>query len=252
MPADADLIQNLLSKDELKKLGKDAIVEYAFKAQGLGLAIGKLQGKVDELSHRLNATESALAASHKANEDLLNNNREIRTRLVDCERQGLNNAQYLRRFQLEINTSKGTLANGPDLKNEVATLLSTTGTPVTAEQLDKCHTIGKDAKKIIVELSNRTTRDEILLTRKSLKNKSDPKHGSLFISESLADGYRKLDFLCRKLKKNNTIHSTWFFNGRLWLKPSPDSDKIPVAHIHDLYKQFSPDVINPLLQVQRQ
>ena len=47
MPADADLMQNLLSKEELKKLGKDAIVEYALKAQGLGLALGKLQVKVD-------------------------------------------------------------------------------------------------------------------------------------------------------------------------------------------------------------
>ena len=171
MPADSELMQYSLSKEELKKLGKDAIVEYAFKAHRLGLALGKLQGKVDKLSNRLNATEATLAASHKANEDLRNHNQEICTRIVDCERQGLNKSQYLRRFQLEINTSKGTLSNGPELKSEVATLLSTTGTPVTADQLDKCHTICKDVKTVIVELSNRTTRDEILLTPKSLKNK---------------------------------------------------------------------------------
>ena len=145
MPADTELMQNLLSKEELKKLRKDAIVEYAFKAQGLGLALGKLQVKVNKLSHRLNATEAALAASQKANEGLLNHNQEIRTRIVDCKRQGLNNSQYLQRFQLEVNTSKARLSNVSELKSEVATLFSTTGTPVTADQLDKCHTIGKDA-----------------------------------------------------------------------------------------------------------
>ena len=87
-------------------MARNAIVKYAFKTQGLGLALGKFQGKVDKLSHRLNATDAALAASQKANKGLLNHNREIRMRIVDCERQGLNNFQYLRRFQLEIKTSK--------------------------------------------------------------------------------------------------------------------------------------------------
>jgi hypothetical protein len=162
------------------------------------------------------------------------------------ERTVTNNSQYLRNRQLEIDTSKHEPRNGPTLKGQVAAMLSLTGTAVSADELAKCHLLGSKSKTVIMEFYDRELRDSILLARKHLKNVDDAEYGKVYITESLCDQYKKLDFACRKLKKAGKVESTWFFNGRLWIQKSADAQKKQICHLQDLYALFGEKTIDDL------
>ena len=198
---------------------------------------------LEKVNNRLEKTESELAISKTANANLVVHIDKLEKRLVENERVTSNNAQYLRRRQLEINTSDSSLKNGDNLKTSVATLLSKTGTNVSAFDLDKCHTLGKKGV-VIMELSTREQRDSILRNWKHLKDIRDPTYGNIYISESLCDSYKRLDFVCRKLKKSHDADSYWFFNGRLWIKLHSASEKVQISHIEDLYNLYSKETID--------
>ena len=168
----------------------------------------------------------------------------LEKRFTINERSAINSAQYLRRRQLEINCTNE-LKNGPELKNQVANLLSQTGTPVQATDIDICHTLGTRGR-VIMELKERTLRDSVLRTRKTLKDKSDEVFGKIFISESLCKDFKKLDYASRKLKKNYKCHNSWFFNGRLWVQMTEISAGKQIGHIQDLYNIFGNQIVDDL------
>jgi hypothetical protein len=125
-------------------------------------------------------------------------------------------------------------------------MLSLTGTPVVAADLAKCHLLNAKSKTVIMEFRDRELRDSILIARKYLKEVNDAEYGKIYISESLCDQYKKLDFACRKLKKSGSIESTWFFNGRLWVQKTPEALKKQICHIQDLYAMFDKKTIDTL------
>ena len=67
------------------------------------------------------------------------------------------------------------------------------------------------------------------------------------ISESLCGEFLRLDFLCRKLKKSDHIHDTWFYNNRLYLQVTEGDPKCSVSHITDLISRFGASLIDSLL-----
>ena len=84
------------------------------------------------------------------NNDLSKRNEELKWRLIQNERLTLSDAQYNRCRLLKISTSQGQFHDSPHLKATVAQLMSLTGTPVAAANIDICHTIGKKGKKRVI------------------------------------------------------------------------------------------------------
>ena len=71
------------------------------------------------------------------------------------------------------------------------------------------------------------------------------------IVESICREYSRLDFLCRKLKMRDDVYETWFFNGRLHIKTTPNSKRIQVSQIQDLYERFGKPSIDDILSAPR-
>ena len=196
------------------------------------------------------------AALLESNAQLRSDNTDLRAVVTDLqqrvhtnERTIIANGQYLRRRQLTIVAKDGDIIeHSASLKTTVASLLSTTGAEVRALDIDKCHILNKAKGVVIMELHSRTLRDDILLSRKHLKGVTHEKYGNIYINESLTKGMKSLDFICRKLKKNRSINSTWIWNGRLFIKKDPDATKLPIGHISDLLEEFGADLIDPLLE----
>lgn len=188
----------------LKKMSKDELIEAYNSKESVTSAINNLTSKLEAMELR--------------NAELEKANARLEARLTDTEKQLANTSQYSRRRLLEITTSAATLRDGPNIKTEVARCLSMTGVQVQPADLDICHTVGKEKKRVILEMPSRTLRYELLSARKKLKGKTDPAHGNLFINESMCPQYQKLDYACRRLKKDGKINATWFWNGRLFYK----------------------------------
>ena len=91
----------------------------------------------------------------------------------------------------------------------------------------------------------------MLIGRKTLKNKTVElkKLGAekIMILEHLTRDYAKMDFACRSLKKQGIIEETWFFNGRLFLKPSNDAKK-RICHIEVIYELYGRERVDGLFR----
>ncbi len=139
-----------------------------------------------------------------------------------------------------------TTIKNSDLANVVSKFLSLTETAVTELDIDKCHRMKKE-KTVILELKTRTLRDLLIKGRTSLKDKKTDITslglGNSFISESLCPEYKKLDFVCRKLKKNMLIAETWFFNGRLFVIDNA-GEKMLITHMNDIFKIADESVVD--------
>ncbi len=98
-----------------------------------------------------------------------------------------------------------------------------------------------------MELKTRSLRDHILKGRKLLKDKKEDTAalglGKSFINESLCPEFRKMDFVCRKLKKNKLVEETWFFNGRLYIVDNEGS-KLLISHMNDFDAVADESVVN--------
>ena len=120
-----------------------------------------------------------------------------------------------------------------------------TGAKVDTSQIDKCHRLKKESS-VIVEFKCRDQRDPILLGRKKLKHKKAELERlaakDVIISESLCWTYKKLDFLCRKLKSEKKCQDTWFFNGKLFLV-TVEEEKKQITHIDDLFALYGEETV---------
>ena len=165
------------------------------------------------------------------------------------ERDITNNSQYLRRRQLELWNMPTEIADSRDQKKEVANILSLTGINVSPGDIDICHKLKKQGQ-LIIEMRNRDLRDRVLRARKNLKNKKSEllkkKCTRMSVVESMCPEYRRLDYICRKLKTKELIDNTWFFGRKLFIIDSNNS-KIIVSHITDLVTKFGKQVIDDIL-----
>ena len=242
----------ILSKEQLMKFSKDEIVEYHMRSSNLANTIAELSKTLRTVSDRLTKAESELSLSRNANVHLQDHCERLERRVIEVEKTSTNNSQYLRRRQIEVRNYKANLSNDDQLKDKIAAVLSLTGTPIKATDLDKCHLLKN--KAVIMEFKERELRDAVLRGRKNLKNKSDAladlQMDRVMITESLCREYAKMDYVCRMLKKNGRVKQTWFWNGRLHVG-FDDNTQNEIRHSADLYGLFGNTVIDAIFEASK-
>ena len=239
----------LLDEQALHKLSKDDLIKYALKVSNISSKVDELTEALADIKTRLEVAESHIKIVQTVNANLQAAVTHLRGKQVNTERIQTNNSQYLRNRQVEI---KGvpTDISQENLKPEISKLLSLTGVDIKATDIGKCHRLNNE-NNVIIEFCDRDTRDSMLRARKNLKGKGENlikmNMEKVMILESLCPDYACLDFICRKLAKKGELNQTWFFNGRLWVKTSADSQKINISHITELYTMYGDQVVDDIL-----
>ena len=230
------------SNEELETMSKDDLLKYSIN-------ISDLCKKLLDLEQRIEVLEGERAIQMTVNKLQKERVDNLQYRLTQNEKTTTNNAQYLRRRQLEVNNVTGSIEN-EDLTKAVASFLSTTGVKVREEDLDKCHRL-KSNTTVIMEFKSRALRDSVLMARKTLKGKKTENNdlglGKSFISESLCNEYHRLSYLCGKLKKDGYAKETWYFNGKLFLTDT-NGKKFQIQHLSDIYEFATPESIDKYLK----
>ena len=227
----------------------DELINQNSVTQDIANVVAEVNNLKDAHQRCEEANRGVQETNRKANATLAAEVGKLKKRVTYLEREATMHGQYTRRFHLELCTGEKSLKDSAELKTTVASLLSETGVAVESSHLDKCHLIGEKKKgRVIMELTNRSIRDDILRSRKNLKGVTVAGHGNIYINESMCPQYKTLDYICRELRSKNVIDSTWFFNGRLWVIEVPNGDKQPIVHIQNLYDLAGQQVINNILK----
>ena len=239
----------LLDEEALNKLNKSDLVKYALKVSNLTDLINSLSSKIDSLNDRITKTESEVAICKNANALLKEHIDFVESRMKRLERLEYQNGQYLRNRQVEIKKFPADVDDAT-LKEKVCEVLSLTGSVIVPDDIDKCHRMSNNAN-VIIEFKQREKRDHMLRNRKNLKLKTqeltDLECLEIMILESLSPIYATLDFVCRRLKKDQHLSDTWFFNGKLWVLEIGNPTKVNISHMCDLYTMFGVELVDSYL-----
>lgn len=223
----------ILDAKTLENLEKEDLIKYTVN-------LTKLFTKISKFVQSSKETASELAIVKNVNTLLTRKMDTMERNLENIQRTTTKNGQYLRNKQMEVKMLSPDIVKLPinTLRTKMATLMSQTGVKVKASDIDKCHPLGSSGTSVILEFNYREKRDEVLRSRKELKNKKKQLEENNFtgvmILESLCREYSRLDYICRKLKSNGCIQETWFFNGRLYVKEREQSEKVEISHINDI------------------
>ena len=98
------------------------------------------------------------------------------------------------------------------LEPAVIDILKKVDVIVSQRDIEAVHRIGKDSKRTIVHFVNRNDAEAALSSRTKLKGTN------LFIEENFCPFLSKLGFMCRKLKREGFVFSTWMCNGSVFVK----------------------------------
>ena len=202
-----------------------------------------LTTRFDDFTRRFEILSSELAVSK-------NCNRLLSERIIQLERNAVNNAQYHRRESIEINPVPASISN-EELEVNVCKALSLTGHEVIPDDLQACHRL-KKKEIVIVKFKSRKQKRNILIDRKNLRNKSENLSqlkfaGKLFISESMCHENHQLAYKCRQLKNARKIHSTWFWNNVINVKLNERSQPAKIYHIIDIEKLLGVDNLDKFI-----
>jgi len=242
--------EEILDKESLLKLSKDQIIDYTLKVTNFA----SLAKTVESLSDRLKVVEANLAIASNINNFLKDRVSYLENHVSRLDRTTIDNSQYLRNKQIEVRVIPDEIIKLPtaDLKTKMAELFSLTGETITSQDIGRCHPLGANQQSVILEFYDREKRDSMLRSRKNLKDKKEAMKElntpQAIIVESLCREYARLDFVCRKLKKNNVIKDTWFFNGKLFIKLSEHSAKEKVSHINDIIQMVGQEQVDLVFQ----
>ena len=189
-----------------------------------------LNNRFDDFIKKYDELNSELLISKSCHSLLLK-------QITNLERNALNNAQSVRRENIEVNPIPQSIPN-TDLENKVCQALSLTGTTVTPDDLQACHRM-KNKEKVIVKFKDRKQRNKVIFSRKELKSKGeqlrDLQFGpSLFINDSVCFENQPLFYKCCQLKNVVKLFSFWFFNNTLNVKRTENGPITKIFHISDL------------------
>ena len=219
------------------------------KVSNIGSKVDELSEALADMTLRVEASESQIHIISNINKKLMEQVEHLRGKQIATERILTDNCQYLRNKQVELKYFPNDIPEN-ELKPQVSRLLSLTGVTITPDDLGKCHRLN-NKNNVIVEFNDRVTRDDMLRSRKNFKNKREDllnmKMNRVMVMESLCPDYACLDFVCRKLQKSGQLDQSWFFNGKLWVKPSENSDKLQITHITELHNMFGIEMVDEIL-----
>ena len=129
--------------------------------------------KFSDITDKLNSLNSRfeyfIKKDDKLNSELLISKNCISLllkRITNLECNALNNAQYVRRETIEINPIPHSIPT-TDLENKICQVLSLTGTTVTSDNLQACHSM-KNKEKVIVKFKDRKERNKVVFNWKEL------------------------------------------------------------------------------------
>ena len=128
-------------------------------------------------------------------------------RVKELERRDLRSSQYLKNRQITVSNVPLSIKD-EDLSTKMCELFSLTGTEIKPSDIYKIHRL-KTESNVIAEFKVRPKRDPIILGRKLLKDKKDELKllglEKVSINESMCQDYQKMDYICRKLKKDDIL-----------------------------------------------
>ena len=142
-----------------------------------------------------------------------NCNTLLHQRIIQLERNAVNNAEYHRRESLEVNPLPRDIGDNV-LEETVCRAISLTGHEITPDGLHACHRL-KNKDRVILKFKDRKLKRSIQTNRKVLQQKSLELSqlkfsGKLFISKSMCCEKQQQVYKCRQLKNSKKIPSTWF------------------------------------------
>ena len=110
----------------------------------------------------------------------------------------------------------------------------------------------KKKNTVIVKFKCRKQKHSTLVNRKNLRNKSDVLtrlhfSGRLFVSESMCHENRQLSYKNRQLENAGKIHSTWFLNNPVNVKPNERSQPTKIHHVVDIEKLSGVDNLDEFI-----
>ena len=123
------------TRSQLKHLSKDELIDEIMTIEDISSKLVNLRTRFDDFTRRFGILSSELAVSK-------NCNRLLSERIVQLERNAVNNAQYHCREPIEINPLPASISN-EELKDNVCRALSLTGHEVIPDDLQACHRLKK-------------------------------------------------------------------------------------------------------------
>ena len=228
---------------QLENLSKEELIDELISVEDISSKLSDLTNRFDDFLRRYEFLSSELTVSK-------NCNRLLGERIVQLERNAVNNGQYHRRESLEINPVPASI-DDDDIESSVCRALSLTGHEVKPDDLPACHRL-KKKDTVIIKFKWKKQRRSILINTKNLRNKSDgltPLNfsGRLFVSDSMCHENHQLSYKCRQLKNAGKIHSTWFWNNSVNVKLNERSQPTNIHHFIDIEKLLGVDNFNKFI-----
>ena len=152
------------TRSQLENLSKEELIDKLISVEDISSKLSDLTSCFDDFLRRYRVLSSELTISK-------NCNHLLRERIVQLERNTVNNAQYHQHESLEINPVPASIGDDV-LKSSVCRALSLTGHEVKPDDLQACHHLEKK-DTVIVKFKCRKQRHSILTNRKNLRNISD-------------------------------------------------------------------------------
>ena len=184
------------TRNQLENLSKEELIDYLIGAEDISSKLSDLINRLNDFLRQYEILSSEVTVSK-------NCNRLPSERIVQLERNSVNNIQFHRRESLEINPVPASVGDDV-LESSLCRAFSVTGHEVKPDDLQTCHHLRKK-DTVIVKFKCRKQKRSILINRKNLRNKSNVLtqlnfSGRLFVSESMCHENHQLSYTCRQLK----------------------------------------------------
>ena len=190
-------------------------------------------------------------------QNLLNDNKKLRAKvkslednLVHVESECYGQDQYGRRNNIEINGIPNSV-DSDNLEDKVIEILDAIDITVEKSEIEACHRLpGKETHKTtVVRFINRKHCENALKSRKKLKHCDKTSLGfsenqEIFFNDNLCPYYKKLSWMCRKVKREKLIVSTLSESGTVLIKTEENAKKIKIRHENELLDLFPDYVFN--------
>ena len=152
------------TRSQLENLSKEELIEEFIIVDDITSKISDLTNRFDDFLRRSEVVSSALAITR-------NCNRLLTETVVQLERNVVTNVQYHRRESVEVNPIPPSISD-EELELNICEALSLTGHEVKPNDLQACHCL-KKKESVIVKFKCRKLKQNVLVNRKNLQNKSE-------------------------------------------------------------------------------
>ena len=123
------------TRSQLEHLSKDELIDELMSFEAISSKLANLATRIDDFSRRFEVLSSGLTVSK-------NCNRLLSERIIQLERNVVNNAQYHRRESIEVSPVPASIGD-KELEDCICKALSLTGHGVLPDDLQACHRLKK-------------------------------------------------------------------------------------------------------------